>query len=132
MVMTDPIADLLTRIRNGIKNGVRSVSLPSSSVKLAILEVMQREGFIDRFEIVEKPVQNHLRVHLKYGPQGESVIRRIQRASKPGRRSYAKVPEIKPVLSGMGIQVISSSKGVMSDREARQAGVGGEVLCEIW
>ena len=132
MVMTDPIADMLTRIRNGFRIGVPSVDVPSSSIKLAVLEVLQREGFIDRFDIVEKPVQNDLKVFLKYGPEGESVIRRIRRVSKPGRRWYAKVAEVKPVLSGMGIQVLSTSKGVLSDREAREAGVGGEVLCEVW
>ncbi len=132
MVMTDPIADMLTRIRNGLMNGFPSVDLPSSKVKLSVLEVLQREGFIDRFEIVERPVQNNIRIHLKYGPEGESVIRTIKRASKPGRRLYVQVRGIKPVLAGMGIQVISTPSGVMSDREARAAGVGGEVICEVW
>ena len=132
MVMTDPIADMLTCIRNGIQNGVPRVRVPSSSIKLTLLEVMQREGFIDRFAIVEKPVQNDIDIFLKYGPFGESVIRRIRRISKPGRRLYNKVAEIKPVLDGMGIRVISTSRGMMSDREAREAGVGGEVVCEVW
>ena len=132
MVMTDPIADMLTRIRNGIACGVSSVIVPSSSIKLSVLEVLQREGFIDRFEIVEKPLTNDLRGFIKYGSMGESVIRKIKRVSKPGLRRYAKVADVKTVLAGMGITVLTTSKGVMSDREAREAGVGGEVICEVW
>jgi small subunit ribosomal protein S8 len=132
MVQTDPIADMLTVIRNGVRNGVRSVTVPSSSVKISVLQVLQREGFIDRFEMVEKPVQNDIKVFLKYGPQGESVVRSIRRISTPGRRVYSKVKDVHPVFTGMGIQVLSTPKGVLSDREAREANVGGEVICELW
>ena len=132
MVMTDPIADMLTVIRNGVQRGAAAVEVPSSSVKLAVLEVLRREGFIEGIEVVEKPVQNALKIDLKYGARGESVIRRITRASRPGLRRYAKVAQVKSVLDGMGIQVLTTSGGVMSDREARAAGVGGEVLCEVW
>jgi small subunit ribosomal protein S8 len=131
-MMTDPIADFLTRIRNAVRNGRREVVIPSSKAKLAIAEALQREGFIDGFEIITKPVQNDVRVRLKYGPRGERLITHIERVSKPGRRIYVAVDQLKPVLRGLGIAVVSTSKGVMSDREARQAHVGGEVLCRVW
>jgi small subunit ribosomal protein S8 len=131
-MMTDPVADMLTRIRNAIMVGRSEATMPSSRTKLAIAEVLQREGFIEGFEIVERAVQNDLRVRFKYGPAGEAVISKIERVSKPGRRIYAGVEDLKPVLRGLGIAVVSTSKGVMSDREAREAAVGGEVLCRVW
>ena len=131
-MMTDPIADMLTRMRNALMVGRPEVVMPSSSRKLAIAEVLQREGFIEGFEIVTRPVQNDLRIRFKYGPAGEFAISKIERVSKPGRRIYASVQNLKPVLRGLGIAVISTSKGVMSDREAREAAVGGEVLCQVW
>ncbi len=131
-MMTDPIADMLTRVRNALMIGSADVTMPSSSKKIAIAEVLQREGYIEGFEIVTKPVQNDMRITFKYGPQGEAVINRIERVSKPGRRIYSGVDGLKPVLRGMGIAVVSTSKGVMSDREARTASVGGEVLCRVW
>ena len=131
-MMTDPIADMLTRVRNALMIGSAEVTMPSSSKKIAIAEVLQREGFIEGFEIVTKPVQNDMRITFKYGPQGEAVINRIERVSKPGRRTYSKVEDLKPVLRGLGIAVVSTSKGVLSDREAREAAVGGEVLCRVW
>ena len=131
-MMTDTVADMLTRIRNAIVRGRADVAMPSSKTKLAVAEVLTREGFIRGFEIVPKPVQNELKVVLKYGPAGEPVIRRIERVSKPGRRVYADVAGLKPVLRGMGISVVSTPKGMLSDREARQAQVGGEVLCRVW
>lgn len=131
-MMTDPVADMLTRIRNAVQAAKLDVVMPSSKTKLAIAEVLLREGYIEGFEIVEKPVQNDIRVGLKYGPAGERVITHIERVSKPGRRIYKGVAELRPILRGLGIAVISTSKGVLSDREAREARVGGEVLCQVW
>jgi small subunit ribosomal protein S8 len=131
-MMTDPVADLLTRIRNAVTVGKRDVIVPSSKTKIAVAEVLVREGYIEGFGIVEKPVQNDVLITLKYGPEGERVITHIERVSKPGRRVYKGVSDLKPVLRGLGISVVSTSKGVMSDREAREARVGGEVLCRVW
>ncbi len=131
-MMTDPIADMLTRIRNAVSVGKIDVLMPSSGKKLAVAEVLKREGYIDGFDIIEKPAQNDVRVQLKYGPAGEKVITNIERVSKPGRRIYKGVSDLKPVLRGLGIAVVSTSKGVLSDREAREARVGGEVLCHVW
>lgn len=131
-MMTDPVADMLTRIRNAVQAAMLDVVIPSSKTKLAIAEVLLREGYIEGFEIVERPVQNDIRVEIKYGPEGERVITHIERVSKPGRRIYKGVAELRPILRGLGIAVISTSKGVLSDREAREARVGGEVLCQVW
>ncbi len=131
-MMTDPIADMLTRMRNAVMIGRPDVTMPATSAKLAIAEVLEREGFIEGFEIITKPVQNDMCISFKYGPAGEAVINRIERVSKPGRRVYSGVKGLKPVLRGLGIAVVSTSKGVMSDREARKADVGGEVLCRVW
>ncbi len=130
-MMTDPIADMLTRIRNAVRVERTYVDIPTSRVKRGIADVLKREGFIwDWKEVDEQPV-NQLRLELKYGPNGERVIQSIKRKSKPGRRLYSRSKELKPVLGGLGISIISSSKGVISDREARRDNVGGEVLCEI-
>ncbi len=130
-MMTDPIADMLTRIRNAVRVERAFVDIPTSRVKRGIADVLKREGFIwDWKEVEEQPVA-HLRLELKYGPNGERVIQSIRRMSKPGRRLYSRSKELKPVLGGLGISIISSSKGVISDREARRDNVGGEVLCEI-
>ena len=130
-MMTDPIADMLTRIRNAVRVERTYVDIPSSRVKRGIADVLKREGFIwDWKEVEEEPV-SQLRLELKYGPNGERVIQSIRRKSKPGRRLYSRSKELKPVLGGLGISIISSSKGVISDREARRDNVGGEVLCEV-
>ena len=132
-MMTDPIADMLTRIRNSVRVERPYVDIPSSRVKRGIADVLKREGFIwDWKEISdeEQPVAA-LRIELKYGPNGERVIQSIKRVSKPGRRLYTRSRELKPVLGGLGISIISTSKGVISDREARRDNVGGEVLCEV-
>ncbi len=130
-MMTDPIADMLTRIRNAVRVERPHVDVPASRVKLGVADVLKREGFIwDWKEVAEEPV-SQLRLELKYGPNGERVIQSIKRKSKPGRRLYSRSKELKPVLGGLGISIISSSKGVISDREARRDNVGGEVLCEI-
>lgn len=132
MSMTDPIADMLTRMRNGLARREVSVVMPSSKVKLSIAEVLKREGFIEGFEIIERPVQNALKVNLKYGPEGEFIIQKIERYSRPGCRKYRGVGEIPQVLNGLGIAVVSTNRGVLSDRECRQQNVGGEVLCTVY
>ena len=130
-MMTDPIADMLTRIRNAVRVERPHVEMPLSKVKRGLADVLKREGYIwDWTEMQGDPVPQ-LRIDLKYGPNGERVIRSIRRVSKPGRRVYSKARDLKPILNGLGISVISTSRGVVSDREARQRNLGGEVLCEI-
>ena len=131
MTMTDPIADLLTRIRNAVSINHKRASIPHSRVKEQICRVLKEEGFVNDYRITEEPHKT-LHVFLKYGPNGERVIRHIRRISKPGRRVYSGAAKLKPVLNGLGIFVISTSRGVISDREARRRNLGGEVLCEIW
>ena len=133
-MMTDPIADMLTRIRNAVRVERPVVVLPGSKVKRGIAEVLKREGYIwDWREDQEDGVPAaQLTLDLKYGPNGERVIRHIRRISTPGRRSYAQARRLRPVLNGLGISIISTSRGVISDREARQRNLGGEVLCELW
>tara|TARA_R110002049_G_scaffold72490_2_gene187137 strand:- start:163677 stop:164072 length:396 start_codon:yes stop_codon:yes gene_type:complete len=130
-MMTDPVADMLTRIRNAVRVERPFVDIPTSRLKRGLADVLKREGFIwDWKEIEQEPV-SVLRLELKYGPNGERVIQSIKRLSKPGRRLYTRSKELKPVLGGLGISIISSSRGVISDREARRDNVGGEVLCEV-
>ncbi len=131
-MMTDPIADMLTRIRNAVSVERPHVELPASKVKRGLAEVLKREGYIWDFDEVEAEPVQQLKLELKYGPNGERVIQRIRRISKPGRRVYRKARDLKPVLNGLGITIISTSRGVVSDREARQRNLGGEVLCEVW
>ncbi len=131
-MMTDPIADMLTRIRNGVRVERPHVDMPLSKVKRGLAEVLKREGYVWDWEEISARPANQLRLHLKYGPNGERVIRRIRRVSKPGRRVYSGAAAMKPVLGGLGICIISTSRGVISDREARQRKLGGEVLCEVW
>jgi len=131
-MMTDPIADMLTRIRNALQIERPFVDIPASKIKESIANAMQREGFIWDFEIIENSPQNILRVNLKYGPNGERVIQKIVRESKPGRRSYQDLRSMPEVLQGLGISILSTSKGVLSNREAKKEGVGGELLCTIW
>jgi small subunit ribosomal protein S8 len=133
-MLTDPIADMLTRIRNAITVERPHVDIPTSKVKRGLADVLKREGYIwdwQEQELESLPAKQ-LRLELKYGPNGEHVIQHIKRVSKPGRRVYRKATELRPVLNGLGITVISTSGGVISDREARQKNVGGEVLCEIY
>ena len=132
MTMTDPIADMLTRIRNSIRNKRKTVRIPKSKIKIGIAEVLKKEGYIDGFSLVEEGVQGALELNLRYGPDGEVVINTIERNSKPGRRLYGGIGDLKPVLNGLGILVLSTSKGILSDREARRQKVGGEVLCTVW
>ncbi|WP_048601053.1 30S ribosomal protein S8 [Rubeoparvulum massiliense] len=132
MVMTDPIADMLTRIRNA--NVVRHevVELPASNIKKEIANILKDEGFIRDAEFIEDDKQGIIRLFLKYGPNNERVITGLKRISKPGLRVYVKSEEVPKVLGGLGIAVISTSKGVMTDKEARRQQVGGEVLAYIW
>jgi small subunit ribosomal protein S8 len=131
-MMTDPIADMLTRIRNAVSVERLHVEMPISKVKKGLAEVLKREGYIWDFAEVDNEPVNQLRIELKYGPSGEKVIRKIKRVSKPGCRVYSRAKDLRPVLDGLGISIVSTSSGVMSDREARQQKIGGEVLCEIW
>ena len=132
MVMTDPIADFLTRIRNANSVGHKTVSAPSSNSKVAIAEILKQEGFIKNFEVAEDNKQNVIKVFLKYGRNDEKVITGIKRISKPGLRVYVKNTEVPKVLNGLGIAILSTSKGIMADKEARQQQVGGEVLAYVW
>ncbi len=130
-MMTDPIADMLTRIRNANSIRAKNVAMPASRMRVGIAEVLKKEGFIKSYEVIEKKPSSELLVTLKYGQDGEYVIREIDRISKPGRRVYAGVGELKPVLRGQGIQIVSTPKGILSDRIARELRVGGEVLCKV-
>ena len=131
MIMTDPIADMLTRIRNALQQKHASVSMPASNEKKAIAQILKNEGFITDFNI-ECDVKKTLNIELKYGPNNEKVISGLRRISKPGLRAYAKKDQLPRVLGGLGIAIISTSKGIMSDKQARREGVGGEVLAYVW
>jgi small subunit ribosomal protein S8 len=130
--MTDPIADMLTRLRNANSVLHDKVEIPGSKIKKAIASVLKEEGFIKDFTFTENNKQGVLTLTLKYGPQREKVISGIKRISKPGLRMYAKHAELPKVLGGLGIAIISTSKGIMSDKEARKAGLGGEVIAYVW
>ena len=137
-MMTDPIADMLTRIRNALRNNSAEVRIPFSKLKIKIAEVLEREGYVLGHRTEDsKPEdgigpQGWLIVRLKYGPEGEEVIQVLDRTSRPGRRIYRKARDLKPVLNGLGINILSTSRGILSDREAREAGVGGEVLATVY
>lgn len=130
--MTDPVADLLTRIRNAVSVDHPYVEMPLSKMKLRLAEALHREGFVWESEVMEGTPVSTLRINLKYGPNGEHLIEHIERLSKPGRRIYVGVSELKEVRQGTGISVLSTPRGVLSNREARQQGVGGELLCQLW
>ncbi|WP_166245962.1 30S ribosomal protein S8 [Paenibacillus turpanensis] len=132
MTMSDPIADMLTRIRNANIVRHETVEIPASKIKREIAEILKREGFIRDAEYVEDNKQGIIRIFLKYGQENERVITGLKRISKPGLRVYAKSYEVPRVLGGLGIAILSTSKGVMSDKEARQAKSGGEVICYVW
>ena len=132
MSMTDPVADLLTRIRNATRNGHEAVKIPYSHLKKDVLRVLKEQGYILDYHAEMEGTRGVLRVELKYGSDGEHVIRSIERISKPGRRIYRRAADLPNVLNGLGIAVLSTSKGVMSNREAKKLGIGGEVLCEVW
>ena len=132
MNVTDPIADMLTRIRNANTSKHKTVDIPASKMKLGITEILFREGYIKSFEQVDDNAQGTIRITLKYGEKGSKVIDGLKRISKPGLKVYASKEELPKVLNGLGIAIISTSKGLMTDKEAREAGVGGEVLAYIW
>ncbi len=132
MVMTDPIADMLTRIRNANSALHEKVEMPASRMKAAVLEILKEEGFVKGYEVTENGKHATLTVTLKYGSNKEKVITGIKRISKPGLRVYAKKEELPRVLGGLGIAIISTSKGVMSDKKARREGLGGEVIAYVW
>ena len=132
MVVTDPIADMLTRIRNALVARHETVDIPASNMKKSLAQILLSEGFIKGVEIIDNGVQGTIRVTLKYGANKERVISGLRRISTPGKRVYAKKEELPKVLGGMGIAIVSTSKGVMTDKEARKAGVGGEVLAYVW
>jgi small subunit ribosomal protein S8 len=132
MSMTDPIAHMLTKIRNAIIAKKTEVAIPSSRTKALIAGILKTEGYIQGFEVIPDNKQGILKLRLKYDDQARCVIADLQRVSKPSRRVYVAKDEIPSVLSGMGIAILSTSKGMMTDRAARQAGVGGEVICYVW
>ncbi|ACJ32503.1 MULTISPECIES: 30S ribosomal protein S8 [Anoxybacillus] len=132
MVMTDPIADMLTRIRNANMVRHEKLEVPASKIKREIAEILKREGFIRDVEYIEDNKQGILRIFLKYGPNNERVITGLKRISKPGLRVYAKADEVPRVLNGLGIAILSTSQGILTDKEARQKRTGGEVLAYIW
>lgn len=132
MLITDPIADMLTRIRNALIAKHDTVDVPASNMKKAIVQILLSEGYIKGYEIVENGVAKNIHITLKYGPNKQKVITGLKRISKPGLRVYARKDQIPKVLGGLGVAIISTSRGVMTDREARKQAVGGEVLAYIW
>ncbi|MEE1283958.1 MAG: 30S ribosomal protein S8 [Acutalibacteraceae bacterium] len=132
MQITDPIADLLTRIRNANTQKHETVDCPSSKMKVAIVDILANEGYIKGYQIIEDGKQNVIRMTLKYSPSGERLISGLKRVSKPGLRYYASAEEMPRVLKGLGTAIVSTSKGVMTDKAARKEHIGGEVLCFVW
>jgi small subunit ribosomal protein S8 len=131
MSISDPVADMLTRIRNATRNRSKSVVVLNNKVCRGVAEALQVEGYINGFEVVEDNKQGTIHVDLKYGPRGEVLIHEIKRMSKPGCRVYKKVSEIPSPMQGLGISIVSTSSGVLSDRQAREKGIGGELLCTV-
>jgi len=132
MGMTDPIADMLTRIRNGSKAGKKWVDIPASKLKRELARILADERFIQHFRYVEDRTQGEIRVFLRYDVNEKPIIRGIQRVSKPGLRIYSSTDKLPRILNGLGIAIISTSSGVMTDRDARKKGVGGEIICQVW
>jgi small subunit ribosomal protein S8 len=132
MVMTDPIADMLTRIRNGLQARHESVDVPASNLKAEILRVMKAEGYIKNYKVIGEGEKKTIKVFLKYTKEGKPALKGLKRISKPGRRVYGGYDEIPYVMNGLGISVVSTSKGILTDKEARSNRVGGEILCSIW
>jgi len=131
-MLSDPIADMLTRIRNAGRAKFNSVDIPGSNLKVELAKVLKDEGYIRNYKFVKDNKQGVLRVYLKFGPENQHVIYELERVSKPSRRVYVKSTELKPVLNGTGVAILSTSKGIMTDKEARTQNVGGEVLCRVW
>ena len=132
MTMTDPIADMLTRIRNANTVGHATVDIPASKMKKSIAGILLEEGYIKGFDVIEDDKQGVIRIQMKYGANKERVISGIKKISKPGLKVYAKADEVPKVLGGLGVAIVSTSKGIVSDKEARKLGIGGEVICYVW
>ena len=132
MSMTDPVADMLTRIRNANTAGHADVEIPASKIKKNIAEILLKEGYIKGYEVIESAPQDTIKVQMKYGPDKKRVITGIKRISKPGLKVYAKKDEVPKVLGGLGIAIISTSSGLVTDKQARELGVGGEIVCYVW
>lgn len=132
MSMTDPVADLLTRIRNALLAKHDRFDVPSSKLKRNIVALLKTEGYLEDFEVIDQEPQDVLRVYLRYNRQGIPSVRRLQRVSKPGRRVYRGADDIKPVLNGLGTAIVSTSQGLLTDSQAREMRIGGEILCELW
>jgi small subunit ribosomal protein S8 len=132
MKTSDPLSDLLTRLKNGMRAGHERVDVPASRVKEAVLKVLEEEGYVASFRKVQEAGRPVLRVGLKYDHEGEPIVSGLERVSRPGRRVYAKADAIPKVLGGLGVSIVSTSKGIVTDRAARQSRLGGEVLCNIW
>ena len=132
MIVTDPIADMLTRIRNALTIRRTEVMVPASKTKNAIAEILFNEGYIQKYELVDTEGYKSIKIELKYGPNGEKVIQGLKRISKPGLRVYAESADLPRVLNGLGIAIVSTNKGIMTDKEARNQKVGGEVLAFVW
>ncbi|MCY3684370.1 MAG: 30S ribosomal protein S8 [Gemmatimonadetes bacterium] len=130
--MTDPIADMLTRVRNACRAGHRKVDIPSSSMKREIARILTESGFVHNYAYIDDNRQGYLRLYLKYSPDEESVIQGLKRESRPGLRKYVGKDEIPRILNGLGVAILSTSKGILTDRTARREGVGGEVICSVW
>jgi small subunit ribosomal protein S8 len=131
-MVTDPVADMLARIRNGSLAEHEKVDIPASRLKVRLAEILKEEGFIKNFRLIEDKRQGVLRIYLKYGPGQERVISGLRRVSKPGRRLYVGADRVPSVLGGMGVAILSTPRGILTDRESRKAKVGGEVLCYVW
>ncbi|HET8678235.1 MAG TPA: 30S ribosomal protein S8 [Blastocatellia bacterium] len=130
--MTDPIADMLTRVRNAYAAKHQKVDVPLSTIKLEIARILKEEGFINNYKVIGEGVRRNIRVYLRYGPRGEQVVSKLERVSKPGCRIYVSGTNIPNVLGGMGINILSTSRGLMTDRQARRERVGGEILCRVY
>lgn len=129
---TDPISDLLTRVRNGVKSKQRKVDVPASQLKVAIVEIWKKSGFIKNYKLYRQEEKGVLRIYLKYAGKGKPLIHGLDRVSKPSRRVYSQARRLPVILGGIGVAVVSTSKGIMSDQAAREAKLGGEVICKIW
>ena len=132
MTLSDPIADMLTRIRNAVKAKFNSVDIPGSKLKVELAKILRDEGYVRNYKFLKDGKQGILRIYLRYGHQQADIVYGLERISKPSRRVYVRSKDIKPVLNGMGISILSTSRGIMTDKKARKANVGGEILCNIW
>ena len=131
-MMTDPIADMLTRLRNALSNQAEAVDMPASKEREGVAAVLKREGYIKDYRLASEGAHAMLKIYLKYGPVGKQLVRKIQRVSKPGRRVYRSAGDLGYVANGTGISIVSTSQGILSDRECREKNTGGEVICTVW